>query len=458
LLGLAFLLLPLGAVATAETLSVADVLRLHQAGVSEEVILSEIMVTESVFDLSVEEILRLNDAGLSDRLIKFMIDTRVGTTDDLDSYGGTIQYEEYGEDDPYDEISAETWVNVIEEEPAVTYVSLNYSYPNWWYDNYWYDYWYWDFTYHPYQTSWCWTVNTWYPAWYSWGSCYPYYPYRHTWWNAGYYGGCGYSPFVDYAYYRDWSHSAGYASGYGRRHDLSDVKYKGGNSFSQPLYPDRGLKLPVPSVTSKTQGVVVADGRGGKVRDRTKGVGSPVGHDGGGRPVKGIAVDPVRPTKPSVGLAEGHTPPTKKNIVRAPARGDRPVKIVRPPTKDVRTKQHATQPAQPPKVDVKPKVRPAPVRQVDTPPPPRTRPTPTPQKPTEQVRPPTPQKPTEQVRPPAPTKPKSAERAPTVQPKQQRSGDSRVRATPPRTSAPKSRASAPRSGGGQPPAGKPRGR
>jgi hypothetical protein len=218
----------------------------------------------------------------------------------------------------------------------------------------------------------------------------------------------------------------------------------------------------VPSVTSKTKGVVVADGRGGKVRDRTKAVGSSVGHDGGGRPVKGIAVDPVRTTKPTVGLADGHTPPTKKNIVRAPARGDRPVKIVRPPTKDVRTKEHVTQPAQPPKVDVKPKVRPAPVRQVDTPPPPKTRPTPAvaPQKAPEQVRSPAPQKPTEQqVRPPAPAKAKSAVKAPTVQPKQQqRSGDSQARATPPRTSAPKSRANAPRSGGGQPPAGKPRGR
>ena len=110
-LGLALFCLTGSALADpSRELSVDDVLRLHWAGVSEEVIISEIIVTDTVFELGVEELLRLQDAEVSDRLIQFMVDTGLPVGDAPPA----IQYEE---DYSADESGGETWANVIEEDP-----------------------------------------------------------------------------------------------------------------------------------------------------------------------------------------------------------------------------------------------------------------------------------------------------------------------------------------------------
>jgi len=54
-----------------------EVHHLLTAGVSEEVILSQIKTTDSVFELSVEEIIKLKKAGASDELIMCMIETGI---------------------------------------------------------------------------------------------------------------------------------------------------------------------------------------------------------------------------------------------------------------------------------------------------------------------------------------------------------------------------------------------
>jgi len=333
LLGLAFLVIPLVAFAGPDMLEVSDVLRLHEAGVSEDVILSEIMVTESVFDLSVDEIVRLHEAGLSERLILFMIDTRATSTDE-----SATSYETewlYADEDDYE--PSTTWVNVIEEEPAVTYVTLDYSYPRWWYDCYWYDYWYWDFTYHPYRSSWCISVGTWYPGWYSWGSYYAYHPYWHgNRWNN--YAHCGYSPWVDRGWYDRhhdyyaWDHHGS------RDHQLSDVKYKSngssGGAFVHPMAPDRGLSLAGGKAIATKKDKVIADVGGVKGRD--------------------LDTKAVLDTKPPrIKDRKAITP------VRVPARGERPTKVVRPPDVKIRDRPAPTRDVRPPVV----KPRHAPTRE-----------------------------------------------------------------------------------------------
>jgi hypothetical protein len=253
-MGLVLLLAPgISAGDPLEPLQVPDVVRLHLAGVSEDIIISEIIVTETVFYLTPDEIIRLKEAGLSDRLLQFMIDTaRPAEMDEEESllepesgvYESTDEYSEWYDSDG-------EWVSVIEDEEEVTtnvHVSLDYHYGGWWYDYYWDDYWYFDWHYHPYRFSYVTYWGGWYPAWYNyywdgywWFAVRPYAGYR--WWYYDAYGYRGW--YHDYDYCPcDWNY---YADGV-PRHNLSTVKYKT-NHYQQgtPVkmaYAGSGLKTP----------------------------------------------------------------------------------------------------------------------------------------------------------------------------------------------------------------------
>jgi hypothetical protein len=288
--------------AAVEPLTLDDVLRLHFAGVSEDVILSEIIVTDSIFELSVDDILRLREAGISDRLVKFMIDTaQEGSGDDLASSST--------DDSPAAGLDAEDgeWVNEIESEGPTTtwFVSLNYSTPSWYWDRFWWDYWYYDCHYYPYSYpawgpySWC--HDAW-PGWYSYRRCWApaYWGYRCSWYaDAGWWGvgGGWHDASFYYAHYdRDFV---------GHRRALSDVKSKGGSTTpGLPLYADAGLK-----VNGATKHPVRTGWSGDRVDIKVPG-------ERRDAPIKGVA-SPDRSGSPVKPIRE----------VRAPAGGGRPVKV-----------------------------------------------------------------------------------------------------------------------------------
>ena len=58
-----------------QPLTLADIKALSKAGVSEEVILSQIRNSRTVYRLAANEIIELHDAGVSNRVIDFMINT-----------------------------------------------------------------------------------------------------------------------------------------------------------------------------------------------------------------------------------------------------------------------------------------------------------------------------------------------------------------------------------------------
>ena len=58
-----------------QPLGLADVKMLAKAGISDEVIISQIRNSHTVYRLSATEILDLKDAGLSKKVIDFMINT-----------------------------------------------------------------------------------------------------------------------------------------------------------------------------------------------------------------------------------------------------------------------------------------------------------------------------------------------------------------------------------------------
>jgi hypothetical protein len=307
-LGLALLLFVVGSTPAADRqLSVDDVLRLHWASVSEDIIISEIIVTETVFELRVEELLRLKEAGLSDRLIQFMVDTGLQAEGDapVESYEETLDY------------GGTPWINVIEEdpEPEVVYnVSLQYRYPTWWYDYYWYDYWYYDCGYAPYRSNWSVSIGAWYPGWYACGgiSIWPGYGYRNSCW--------GYNPsYCHYYdpgyYYRD--HPSG-----GGRPELSPVKYKsnGGSSAIAVASSSRDLGLKMRdgrTVTRKSADVNRSTGRRRAPTDLAL-ADTKVGR----RPTRHV----TRTGAPSVdGRRSRPTRPSR--AVRAPATTDPPRKV-----------------------------------------------------------------------------------------------------------------------------------
>src|SRR6185369_10130917 len=59
----------------AQPLALADVQALAKAGLSDDVIVSQIQNTRSVYHLSVADILDLRNSGVSDKVINFMINT-----------------------------------------------------------------------------------------------------------------------------------------------------------------------------------------------------------------------------------------------------------------------------------------------------------------------------------------------------------------------------------------------
>jgi len=61
------------------TLSLADIKALAQSGISDEVIISQIRSTRSVFRLSTAEIIDLKESGVSQRVIDYMINTASGS-------------------------------------------------------------------------------------------------------------------------------------------------------------------------------------------------------------------------------------------------------------------------------------------------------------------------------------------------------------------------------------------
>lgn len=62
-------------VAQGQPLAIADIKALSRADVSDEIIISQIRNTNSVYHLSTSEIIELRDAGVSDRVIDHMINT-----------------------------------------------------------------------------------------------------------------------------------------------------------------------------------------------------------------------------------------------------------------------------------------------------------------------------------------------------------------------------------------------
>lgn len=235
------------------TLAVEDVLRLHQAGLSDDIIASEILVTGTVFRLSPEELIRLKEAGVSDALIHFMVETALDPADDGTAADtaedADTDYEADGE--TYASASTE-WRNEIALDTAPTYfVTLNYDYPDWYYASYWNDYWYWDYHFAPYAYTYNWYWGAWYPGWYSYRYCY-----LPSYW--GYRSYC----YAGWGYHWDYRHcDTYYASGAvwapssSHPHELSRVKYKTNGSSGKTLYADLGLKVrdPQRSVRAATR-------------------------------------------------------------------------------------------------------------------------------------------------------------------------------------------------------------
>ncbi|MEZ5066544.1 MAG: hypothetical protein R3B81_17580 [bacterium] len=455
----------------ARTLGLEDVIRLHSAGISDDIIMSEVIVTESTFPLTVDEILRLKELGFSDRLVKFLVDTT------LDVDGTDIGEDpQYATDDPdyEDEGYGTLWENVIvEEAPTTTYfATLDWSYPVWYYDVYWWDYWYSGCGYSPYYTPWSWSIGAYYPGWYSVNWCWA--PASWGWrWHHGYgyhhgsyyrgYGSC----WNDYAYWNGYDHRYRGHDGRGGR-GLSDykVKTRSGGGTGKLVYADAGLKVRDVSRLTKTQvvtagdrvktkRVLAADTRNGRIDGKTKvpdhrpvrvGVKSSVPTRGTGdvgrlQPTRTDVPDrrkvSIRPTtrKPAA--------PDRPRVTRTPTRETTPPTEIGtpPPTREPRTgevKEQPTRPTKPsrdrqvtptrpapketPKVDSSPpKSKPKPSRPAQVQP---KQPTPKSDTPRTEPAKPAPQSSRAEVRP-RPSTPKSSADRGNSSRSGQRSGDSR---------------------------------
>lgn len=440
-LGLVLLLAPgITAGDFPEPLQVDDVLRLHLAGVSEDIIVSEIIVTETVFYLTPDEIIRLKEAGVSDRLLQFMIDTarpqEPGTDataypEEDSDYESAEQYAYYGGDDG-------EWVSIIEDEEQVTtnvHVSLNYHYGSWWYDYYWDDYWYYDLHYYPYRVSYVFGFGGWYPGWYNyywdgywWFAVRPYMGYR--WWYSNAYG-YPYGYWDRYYCPCDWV----YYTNPGPRHALSTVKYKTNRyqkgtsvqaayakaSLKSPRFTDTARRETVKAPLRPPQGLdgkIVAASSKVPVKDRlTTRENRPLDVRRQGKSPERVVKAPGsdgrdttagrRPTSDRSWSA-GQTPVKKTPVraVRQPAAGTAPRKspAVEPARKTRRTEPRVQSP---PKNDDPP--RPAQPR-VEESPPPQKQPSTTPRP----VRPqaPAPASPPPKARAPSPKPPRQAAPAP----------------------------------------------
>jgi hypothetical protein len=304
----------------ARALTVDDVLRLHYAGVGEDVILSEILVTDSVFDLDVDEILRLHEAGVSDRLVQFMIDTArtPATESDVDANASAAETveEEAGEGDS---------VQDDEDEDRVAYrtgVSLRWGYPLWWYDLYWWDYWYYDCAYYPWSVSWSWSCGAWYPVWHAPGHfrVSPAWGYRWSWWSSYPHWNADWRWACDRWYYPPDPEPRG----------LSDWKYKanggtGGKALvAAGLRTRDGARLPTHIVQAKAPLTAERDAK----RPGSGGIRKPDVRAGGSAPD-----DLRRPIRPVRKPADTEGRPIKKHVkktgtdpgVRDPIRNPPPV-------------------------------------------------------------------------------------------------------------------------------------
>lgn len=435
--------------ADARPLSLEDVVRLHTSGLSDDVIMSEMIVSDSEYFLSVDEIIRLKELGLSDRLLKFMIDTRLEDEgdDQTFAYESAEDWSDYGDDSDWDaseEGSARLWENVIvEEEPTTEYfATLSWSYPSWYYDTYWYDYWYYDYAYAPYRSSWCWSVGAWYPGWYSARNCWssPYWAYSGWGWYGGSWGYYGCS---SYAYSHGYYHGYhdGYHHGYHDHHHYhgySDYKYKSNSGGSGKLYyAHAGLKVKNVDRLTKHAGVdipikkkklLVADSQGEFDPNRRI-----------GRPTRVGATSSLSDRPNRLGGTGGGTPvyggigrdPGKIGATKAPGElGDRPRKVTRRPSGAANGGSQLDRPVdtggrKPTTVDRRPAPRPTrkPTKSVQSPTPVRDRqPTreeyvaPSPPRPKPNVSKPAPQKrPAPKVSKPAPQKRPAPKPAPRVQ-------------------------------------------
>lgn len=73
-----------------QPLSLADVKALAKAGISEEVIISQIKSSRTVFRLSAADIIELRDAGVSDKVVNYMINTPSTVGDSGAAPAGTV--------------------------------------------------------------------------------------------------------------------------------------------------------------------------------------------------------------------------------------------------------------------------------------------------------------------------------------------------------------------------------
>jgi hypothetical protein len=73
-------------------LSVADVKALAKAGISEDVTISQIKNSRTVFHLSAADIIDLRDGGVSNKVVNFMINTPATIGATLEAQPGTATY------------------------------------------------------------------------------------------------------------------------------------------------------------------------------------------------------------------------------------------------------------------------------------------------------------------------------------------------------------------------------
>jgi|GEM_PF-2686771 len=149
-------------------ITVHDVIEMTEAGLSDEVIVSQIRATHSQFDLTVDEIIALSEAGVSDGVLAAMIATAFGDVGDYEYGDVGYRYEDtYRDDDRY---------VVVEEEPEThTFIHVGLGRHYWPYSYVWWDYWWPPFDYYWYADSciradWCWRYRPWWYTghYYSW--------------------------------------------------------------------------------------------------------------------------------------------------------------------------------------------------------------------------------------------------------------------------------------------------
>ena len=130
-----------------QPLATADVKALAKAGISDDVIISQIRNSHSVYHLSTAEIIDLKDAGVSPKVIDFMINTATTVSEVPAPVPNTV---------------------VMEAPPTTVYQETIYPAPG--PDYIWVDgCWTW------YGGRWCWVHGHW---------AYP--PYRGAYWHGGY--------------------------------------------------------------------------------------------------------------------------------------------------------------------------------------------------------------------------------------------------------------------------------